>query len=89
MKTNKKYYKDLIQAILKIKIILKELVVKIISYFRQCTKIANTKSISSRKSKGLFDVTIKPLNTANNSLSPPLEYPCKGMYVKFNGSCLR
>ena len=55
-------------------------------YFK---KIGNTKSISSCKSKGLFDEVIKPSTINNNSLAPTLEYAGKKMYVKFNGSCLR
>ena len=54
-------------------------------YFK---KISNTKSISSWKSKGLFDEVIKSPAVNNNSLAPKLEYIDKNMFVKFKGSCL-
>ena len=53
-------------------------------YFK---KIANTKRISSWKSKGLSDEVIKLFTASNDSLSPTLEYAGKIMYVKFNVSC--
>ena len=52
--------------------------------YRYFKNIANTKSISSRKSKGLSDEIIKRYTASNNSLSPTLEYDVKRMYVKFN-----
>ena len=54
-------------------------------YFK---KISNTKSISSWKSKGLYDEVIKPPTINSNSFAPKLEYIEKNMFVKFNGSCL-
>ena len=51
---------------------------------------ANTKFISSWKSKGLSDESIKPFPTSNTSLTPLIDYQ-DGYYrrVKFNGSFLR
>ena len=51
-------------------------------------KIGDTKNISSWKSKGLLDDIIKSPTINNKSLAPILEYIDKGMFVKFNGSCL-
>ena len=52
--------------------------------------ITNTNYISSWKSKGLSDESIKPFLTSDNSLAPLIEY-YNGYYirVKFNGSILR
>ena len=50
--------------------------------------IANTKYISSWKSKGLSDETIKPYATSDNSLSPLIDYYGAKVRLKFNGSCL-
>ena len=47
-------------------------------YFK---KINNTKSISSRKSKGLSDEVIKSPTINNTSLAPKLEYIDKNMFV--------
>ena len=55
-------------------------------YFRV---IANTKCISSLKSKGLSDETIKPIATSDNSLSPLIDYLDDKIRVKFNGDCLK
>ena len=52
-------------------------------YFK---KIGNTESISSWKSKRLFDEVIKP---PNNNLTPTIKYTGKRMYVKFSGSFLK
>ena len=54
-------------------------------YFK---KIGKNKSISSWKSKGLFDEFSKSPTINNNSLAPTLEYIDKNMFVKFNRSCL-
>ena len=52
--------------------------------------IANAKVISSWKSKGLSDETIKPYATSDNSLTPLIDYYYGGkVRVKFNGSCLK
>ena len=55
-------------------------------YFK---KTGNTENISSWESKGLSDEVIKPPVTSDNRLAPTLKYAGKGMYVKFNGSCLK
>ena len=51
---------------------------------------ANTKFISSWKSKGLSDESVKPFPTSDNSLTSLIDY-YDGYYirVKFNGSILR
>ena len=49
--------------------------------------IANTKYISSWKSKGLSDETIKPPATSDNSLSPLIDYLDHKIRLKFNGGC--
>ena len=41
------------------------------------------------KSKGLFDETIKPPATSDNSLSPLIDYLGNKTRVKFTGSCLK
>ena len=51
--------------------------------------IANTKYISSWKSKGLSDETIKPYTTSDNSLTPLSDYYRSKVRVKFNKGCLR
>ena len=51
--------------------------------------ITNTDYVSSWKSKGLSDESIKPPNTSDNSLTPALIYYGTKMRVKFNGSCLQ
>ena len=55
-------------------------------YFKNFT---NTDYISSWKSKGLFDESIKPPKTSDNSLSPALNYYGTKTRVKFTGSCLK
>ena len=42
--------------------------------YRHFKKIGNTDHISSGKSKELFDESIKPRATSNNSLAPALNY---------------
>ena len=42
--------------------------------YRHFKKIGNTVHISSGKSKELFDESIKPRATSNNSLAPALNY---------------
>ena len=42
--------------------------------YRHFKKISNTDHISSGKSKELFDESIKPRATSNNSLAPALNY---------------
>ena len=51
--------------------------------------IANPKYISSRKSKGLSDETIKPPATSGNSLTPMIDYLGNKIRLKFNGHCLK
>ena len=51
--------------------------------------IANTDYVSSWKSKGLSDETIKPPTTSDNSLTPALSYYATKRRVKFTGSCLK
>ena len=51
--------------------------------------IDNTKYISSWKSKGLSNETIKPPATSNSSLSPLIDYLDNKIRLKFNGGCLK
>ena len=51
--------------------------------------MANTKYISSWKSKGLSDETIKPYATSDNSLTPLIDYYGSKVRVKFNKGCLK
>ena len=55
-------------------------------YFRL---IANKKHISSWKSKGLFDETITPYATSDNSLTPWFDYYGTKIRLQFNKSCLK
>ena len=50
--------------------------------------ITNTNYISSWKSKGLSDESIKPFPTSDNSLTPLLVYFDYNIKLKFNGSIL-
>ena len=54
-------------------------------YFKE---IANVKYISSRKSKGLSDESIKPRATSDNSLTPLNDYLGAKIKLKFNGRIL-
>ena len=51
--------------------------------------IANTKYISSWKSKGLSDETITPYATSDNSLNLLIDYYGSKVRVKFNKVCLK
>ena len=51
--------------------------------------IANSRIISSWKSKGLSDKTITPYATSDNSLTPLIDYYGSKVRIKFNGSCLK
>ena len=51
--------------------------------------LANTKYISSWKSKGLSDETIKHYATSDNSLTPLIDYYGSKVRVKFNKGCLK
>ena len=51
--------------------------------------IASTDYVSSWKSKGLSEETIKPPATSDNSLTPLLSYCDPKTRVKFTGSCLK
>ena len=59
---------------------------QIMRYFRI---IANTKYISSWKSKGLSDETITPYATSDNSLTPLIDHYGSKVRLKFNKSCLK
>ena len=52
--------------------------------FRYFKIIANKKFISSWKSKGLSDQTIRPYATSDNSLTPLIDYYGSKIRVKFN-----
>ena len=51
--------------------------------------IDNKNYISSWKSKGLSDETIKPPATSDNSLTPLIDYLGNKIRLKFSGSCLK
>ena len=51
--------------------------------------IANTKYISSWKSKGLPNKTIQPPATSDNSLSPSFDYLGDKTRIMFNRDCLK
>ena len=53
------------------------------------TLICSTKYISTWKSKGLSDETIKPVATPDNSVTPSTDYHTNKIRVNFNGSILR
>ena len=53
------------------------------------TIITNTDYISSWKSKGLSNESIKPPTISDNSLAPPLDYYGNKIRVKFAKSCLK
>ena len=55
-------------------------------YFRL---ISNKKYISSWKSKGLFDETITPYATSDNSLTPWVDYHGTKIRLAFNKNCLK
>ena len=57
-------------------------------YFKVNT-INATNYVSSWKSKGLSDESIKPPTTSDNSLTPALNYCGTKTRVKFTGSCLK
>ena len=57
--------------------------------YRYFKMITNTDYISSWKSKGLSDESIKPPTTSDNSLTPALNYYGTKTRVKFIGSCLK
>ena len=56
---------------------------------KYCEVIVNTDYVSSWKSKGLSDETIKPPSTSDNSLTSALSYYSTKTRVKFTGSCLQ
>ena len=51
--------------------------------------IANTKYISSWESKGLYNETITPHATSDNSLAPLIDHYARKIRLKFNKSCLK
>ena len=55
-------------------------------YFRI---IANTKYISSWKSKGLSNETIEPYATSDNNLTPLIDHYGSKIRLKFNKGCLK
>ena len=57
--------------------------------FRYFKIIANKKFISSWKSKGLFDETITPYATSDNSLTPLIDYYGSKIRAKFNKGSLK
>ena len=57
--------------------------------FRYFKIIANKKFISSWKSKGQSDETIRPYATSDNSLTPMIDYYGSKIRVKFNKICLK
>ena len=80
----------MILAILEMKVILKKMVSKIIWYSGDHKSILNnTHYISSWKSTGLSDETIKPYATSDNSLTPLINYLGNKIRVNINGSILR
>ena len=56
---------------------------------RYFTLITNTNHISSWKSKGLSDESIKPPKTSDNSLAPAINNYGTKIRVKFSWSCLK
>ena len=83
----------MIQVILLVKIIFEEDGVQNYLVFQPIRRyfkiIANTKYISSWKSKGLSDETIKPYATSDNSLTPLIDHYGSKVRLKFNKSCLK
>ena len=83
----------MIWAILEVKVISKKNCVQnylVFQPIRRYFKItANTKYISSWKSKALSDETIKPYATPDNSLTPLIDYYGSKARVKFNKGCLK
>ena len=57
--------------------------------YRYFKTVTNTNYISSQKSKGLSDESIKTPTTSDNSLNPELSYYDYNIRVKFTGSCLK
>ena len=56
---------------------------------RYLKKVANTKYISSWRSKGLSDETIKTYDTSDNSLTPLIDHYGSKVRLKFNKGCLK
>ena len=57
--------------------------------YRYFKMVTSTDYISSWKSKGLFDESIKPPTTSGNNLNPALNYYGTKIKAKFTGSCLK
>ena len=57
--------------------------------YRYFKKISNTGRISSWKSKGLLDKSIKTPATSENSLTLALNYISNKTRVNFDGGCLK
>ena len=58
-------------------------------YFKLNSVVNTADYVLSRQSKGLSDESIKPPTTANNSLTPELNYYGTKTKIKFTGSCLK
>ena len=58
-------------------------------YFKLNSVIDAVDHFLSWQSKGLSNESIKPPTTANNSLTPELNYYGTKTKIKFNGSCLK
>ena len=56
---------------------------------KYCEVIVNTDYVSSWKSKGLSDKTIKPPSTSDKSLTSALNYYSTKTRVEFTGTCLQ
>ena len=75
-------------------ILMRDAINKIISCFShqeiKLNSVAGTADyVLSWQSKGLFNESIKPRTTTNNSLTPELNYYATKTKVKFTGSCLK
>ena len=57
--------------------------------YRCFKNIDNDEHILLWKWKELADESIKLLVTSDNSLTPPLDYSCVRIRVKFDGQCLK
>ena len=57
--------------------------------YRYFKTVTNTNYISSQKSKGLSDESIKTPTTCDNSLNPELSYYDYNIRIKFTGSSLK
>ena len=58
-------------------------------YFKLNSVVDAADYALSWQSKGLFNKSIKPPTTTNNSLTPELNYYGTKTKIKFTGSCLK